>query len=68
MGPGVFGVLLFMKRHRSAWRVDFNISVSSFEGDIKGVRNFIDLALSTPYSDMPKIQFVSSIGVLRGMF
>ena len=51
-----------------AWRVDFNLSLPSFEVDLKGVRNFIELALSSPYDIPPKINFVSSVGIFGSMF
>ena len=49
----------------SGWRVDFNVSLSSFEPLIAGSRNLIDLALSTPLPGGPAILFVSSAGILR---
>ncbi|KAI0755845.1 acetyl-CoA synthetase-like protein [Fomes fomentarius] len=48
----------------NAWKVDFNLSIASFEVDIQGTRNFIDLALGSPYRKPPSIIFVSSIGTL----
>lgn len=48
-----------------AWRVDFNLSLSSFENTIEGVRALIDLALSSPRSAPPRFVFTSSIGVFR---
>ncbi|RPD77018.1 acetyl-CoA synthetase-like protein [Lentinus tigrinus ALCF2SS1-7] len=47
----------------NAWKVNFNMSIASFEVDIQGVRNFVDLALGSPYAAPPSIIFVSSIGV-----
>lgn len=38
--------------------------VSSFEGDFLGVRHLLELALSSPYVEPPKLMFLSSIGVL----
>ncbi|PBK97000.1 acetyl-CoA synthetase-like protein [Armillaria gallica] len=43
----------------TAWRVDFNLSLSSFESNICGLRNLIDLALKT----QGRLVFTSSIGV-----
>ncbi|KAK0196977.1 hypothetical protein F5146DRAFT_1153799, partial [Armillaria mellea] len=43
----------------TAWRVDFNLSLSSFEFNIRGLRNLIDLALKT----QGRLIFTSSIGV-----
>ncbi|KAK7472205.1 hypothetical protein VKT23_000327 [Stygiomarasmius scandens] len=45
----------------NAWRVDFNISLSSFESDIKGLRYMVDLALATN----SLLVFISSIGVFQ---
>ncbi|KAI9056494.1 acetyl-CoA synthetase-like protein [Trametes sanguinea] len=47
----------------NAWRVDFNLSIQSFEMDIQGARNLVDLAISSPYRKAPTVVFVSSIGV-----
>lgn len=47
----------------AAWRVDFNLALSSFEVDLKGVRNFVELALSSPYDTPPRINLVSSVGI-----
>ncbi|TFK48709.1 putative aminoadipate reductase [Heliocybe sulcata] len=50
----------------NAWRLDFNLSVSSFESNIKGVRNLIDLGLASPYGSNFRIVFTSSVGVSQG--
>ncbi|TFK79675.1 acetyl-CoA synthetase-like protein [Polyporus arcularius HHB13444] len=47
----------------NAWKVNFNITIPSFEVDIQGARNFVDLALSSPYTQPPSIIFVSSVGI-----
>ncbi|KAI9060104.1 acetyl-CoA synthetase-like protein [Trametes sanguinea] len=47
----------------NAWKVDFKLSVQSFEGDLQGARNLIDLAIGSPYLQPPTVVFVSSIGV-----
>ncbi|OSD00551.1 acetyl-CoA synthetase-like protein [Trametes coccinea BRFM310] len=47
----------------NAWRVDFKLSIQSFEMDIQGARNLVDLAISSPYRRAPTVVFVSSIGV-----
>ncbi|RPD58224.1 acetyl-CoA synthetase-like protein [Lentinus tigrinus ALCF2SS1-7] len=49
----------------NAWKVDVNLSLPSFEPDLRAVRNFVELSLSAPYIDMPIVQFVSTVGVLR---
>ncbi|KAI0759234.1 male sterility protein-domain-containing protein [Trametes elegans] len=47
----------------NAWKVDFNLSLPSFEVDIQGARNLVNLAISSPFKQAPTILFVSSIGV-----
>ncbi|CCM01516.1 uncharacterized protein FIBRA_03572 [Fibroporia radiculosa] len=49
----------------NAWRVDFNLALSSFENNIQGLRNLIDLSLESPLTTPPRLLFVSSVGVLR---
>ena len=48
-----------------AWTVNFNLSITSFEPDMQGVRNFIDLALSSPFAKAPIVMLVSSIFVFN---
>ncbi|KAJ6617595.1 hypothetical protein B0H10DRAFT_2033150 [Mycena sp. CBHHK59/15] len=43
----------------NAWKLDFNMSLPSFEPHILGTRHLLDLALSSPRS--PKFLFTSSI-------
>ncbi|KAF8901181.1 acetyl-CoA synthetase-like protein [Gymnopilus junonius] len=45
----------------NAWRLDFNLGLASFEPNIQGTRNLIDLARSSPYGSSVKILFTSSI-------
>ncbi|KAI0631526.1 acetyl-CoA synthetase-like protein [Trametes polyzona] len=47
----------------NAWKVDFNLSIHSFEPDMRGARNLVDLAITSPYRIAPSILFVSSVGV-----
>ncbi|KIM81361.1 hypothetical protein PILCRDRAFT_821447 [Piloderma croceum F 1598] len=49
----------------NAWRVDFNLALQSFEPHVKGVRNLIDLALTSPHANPPHLLFMSSVGVFR---
>ncbi|TFK80331.1 acetyl-CoA synthetase-like protein [Polyporus arcularius HHB13444] len=49
----------------NAWRVNFKLALASFETELAGLRNLIEVALSSPYTVPPKLQFVSSIGVFR---
>ena len=46
----------------NAWQVDFNLSLSSFESHICGVRDLIDLSHHSPHN--PHIFFLSSIGAV----
>ena len=48
-----------------AWHVDFNVTLRSFEPQVKGVRNLIDLALASPHPTPPRLLYTSSIGVLN---
>ncbi|KAK7453574.1 hypothetical protein VKT23_011851 [Stygiomarasmius scandens] len=45
----------------NAWRVDFNLGLTSFESDIKGFRQMLDLALTTN----SLLVFISSISVFQ---
>lgn len=49
----------------NAWRMDFNISVESFEGvHIRAVRSLVDFSLESAHS--AHIHFLSSIGAIGG--
>ena len=41
---------------------------AAFEDDIKGIRNLIDLALSSSLSSPPHFLFTSSFAVLRSVY
>ncbi|KAL6306740.1 hypothetical protein BKA93DRAFT_894740 [Sparassis latifolia] len=71
-----FGVpeSVFKKMHQSvthiihnAWRVDFNLSLVSFESNVKGLRHLIDWALSSPLPKPPQLIYTSSIGVFQNL-
>ena len=47
----------------SAWRLDFNVILSTFEPQVAGVRNLIDLSLASSRPVPPRILFTSSISV-----
>ncbi|KAF8520979.1 acetyl-CoA synthetase-like protein [Gautieria morchelliformis] len=49
----------------NAWRVDFNLSLASFEPLIKSTMELINLSLSSPRANPPYFLFTSSISVLR---
>ncbi|KAF8878687.1 hypothetical protein CPB84DRAFT_1793984, partial [Gymnopilus junonius] len=51
----------------NAWPVDFNRSLTSFEPNIKGLRNLIDFALSSTCSMPPVLVYTSSIGVFQNV-
>ncbi|KAE9401310.1 putative aminoadipate reductase [Gymnopus androsaceus JB14] len=46
----------------NAWRLDFNLSLASFESHVKGSRVLIDLARSSQHSSHVRFLFTSSIG------
>ena len=43
----------------NAWKVDFNQTLESFQSQIRGVRNLVDLSIDSPRQ--PQIIFVSSV-------
>jgi hypothetical protein len=47
----------------NAWRLDFNLSLLSFEPNVRGVRNLLDLALTSPQANHVRVLFTSSIAV-----
>ncbi|KIJ59318.1 hypothetical protein HYDPIDRAFT_118655 [Hydnomerulius pinastri MD-312] len=46
----------------NAWRLDFNLSLSSFESSIRATRNLVDLGLASPRSPKVRFLFTSSVG------
>ena len=48
-----------------AWRVNFNMPVDSFNVYLRALRYLIELALSSPFTEPPKIQYISSITVFE---
>lgn len=51
----------------SAWAVNFNIAVRSFEAQhISGLRHLLDLCLSVPFSRPARLAFISSISAAAG--
>ncbi|KAI0647275.1 acetyl-CoA synthetase-like protein [Trametes meyenii] len=65
ISPQVYDEIQHSVTHiiHNAWRVHFKLSLQSFETDLQGVRNLVDLALGSKYTEAPRIIFVSSIGV-----
>lgn len=47
----------------TAWPVNFNLSLESFESQIKGLRHLIDLSLSSPLPFPARVLFTASIGM-----
>ncbi|KIM56982.1 hypothetical protein SCLCIDRAFT_1219816 [Scleroderma citrinum Foug A] len=45
----------------NAWRLDFNLSLSTFEPNVRGTRHLIDLALASKKIAKPRFMFTSSI-------
>jgi len=50
----------------AGWLINWSLDLSRFEPLIRGTRNLIDLALSSPLPTPPRIIFISSVAVLRG--
>ncbi|KAF8548861.1 NAD(P)-binding protein [Imleria badia] len=50
----------------NAWRVDFNLTISSFEDSIRATRNLIDLGLASPQKEKLRFLFTSSIASSQG--
>ncbi|KAF7297348.1 Acetyl-CoA synthetase-like protein [Mycena indigotica] len=49
-----------------AWMVNFNLILPSFKAHIAGVRNLLDLSLSSALEKPAHLTFLSSIGVVGG--
>ncbi|EIW80241.1 acetyl-CoA synthetase-like protein [Coniophora puteana RWD-64-598 SS2] len=68
LGESVYDELRNSVTHiiHAAWRLDFNLALSSFEPHVRGTRNLVDLALaasSSSSSSAPaRVLFTSSIG------
>ncbi|KAF8649496.1 hypothetical protein AX16_005765 [Volvariella volvacea WC 439] len=50
----------------NAWRLDFNLSLPSYEPNIRGTRNLIDLALTGANNSSLRFMFTSSIASGQG--
>ena len=50
----------------TAWRVDFNVALASFEPLVTGLRRLVDLASNSAAPGGARILFISSISVLIG--
>ncbi|TFK33796.1 acetyl-CoA synthetase-like protein [Crucibulum laeve] len=49
----------------AAWRVDFNLTLVSFERNIQGTRNIIDMARSGSHASSLRFLYISSIGSMQ---
>ncbi|KIK64035.1 hypothetical protein GYMLUDRAFT_195812 [Collybiopsis luxurians FD-317 M1] len=49
----------------NAWRLDFNLSLSSFEPHVRGTRNLIELSRSCRHVSSVRFLFTSSIGATQ---
>ncbi|KAJ7936522.1 male sterility protein-domain-containing protein [Mycena leptocephala] len=49
----------------SAWPVNFNITVSSFEPNIQGLCNLVDFSLTSPFSEPRTLLYTSSVSVFH---
>ncbi|KAI0734153.1 hypothetical protein C8Q72DRAFT_770789 [Fomitopsis betulina] len=67
MGEKVYEELRQSVTHiiHNAWRVDFVITLNSFEPQVQGVRALIDFALTSPLPEPPRLVFESSMGTLQ---
>ncbi|KIJ53176.1 hypothetical protein M422DRAFT_775837 [Sphaerobolus stellatus SS14] len=50
-----------------AWRVDFNLSLASFEPAIRGVRKMVNFCLQSTAVSPPRFVFLSSVSVSYGI-
>lgn len=67
LDPAVYAELQRTCTHiiHNAWRLDFNLSLSSFESHVAGVRSLLALSLSSPHWSRVRFLFTSSIAVLQ---
>jgi thioester reductase-like protein len=50
----------------NAWRLDFNLALSSFEPNVRGTRHLIDLARASKWTAKPRFLFTSSVASAQG--
>ncbi|KZP06375.1 acetyl-CoA synthetase-like protein [Athelia psychrophila] len=50
----------------NAWRLDFNLSLASFEPNVRGTRNLIDLASQSAHASTLRFLFASSLASSQG--
>ncbi|KAF7355647.1 Acetyl-CoA synthetase-like protein [Mycena sanguinolenta] len=51
----------------TAWPVDFNLALRSFEDNVKGLRNLVDFSLESPFNAPPTVIYTSSIGIFQNV-
>ncbi|KAJ7753642.1 hypothetical protein DFH07DRAFT_921322 [Mycena maculata] len=51
----------------TAWPVDFNLALRSFDPNIKGLRELLDFSLGSPYAEPPTFLYASSIGLFQNV-
>ncbi|KAJ6458386.1 hypothetical protein C8R47DRAFT_1203181 [Mycena vitilis] len=49
----------------TAWPVDFNLTLRSFEPNINGLRNLVDFSLASPFIEPARLIYASSIGIFQ---
>ncbi|RDB20739.1 Non-canonical non-ribosomal peptide synthetase FUB8 [Hypsizygus marmoreus] len=50
----------------NAWRLDFNLSLASFEPNVRGTRHLIDFVRSGPHAATTRFLFTSSVASAQG--
>ena len=50
----------------NAWRLDFNLTLSSFEPNVRGTRHLINLARTSKWAAKPRFLFTSSVASAQG--
>ncbi|THH09230.1 hypothetical protein EW145_g2182 [Phellinidium pouzarii] len=65
--PTVFKEMQSSVTHiiHNAWRVNFNVTVTSFESNIRSVRNFVDFSLGGHGAQPARVLFIGSISVFQ---
>ncbi|KAJ6583069.1 hypothetical protein DFH09DRAFT_978909 [Mycena vulgaris] len=51
----------------TAWPVDFNLALRSFEPNINGLRRLVDFSLGSPFLEPPTLLYTSSIGIFQSI-
>jgi hypothetical protein len=59
---------IYRTEFSTAWKINLNLSLTSFEDGISGVRTLVDFAITSPLARLPHLLFVSSISVFISAF